>query len=242
MKLKDKRIVVTGGTKGLGRALLDRFVAEGARVATCARTAKDVDAIRQAFPPGSLFPFVCDISNSHDVEGFVAGAVQSLGTVDVLVNNASRLGTRVPVAEYSLREWDDTIQTNINGPFFITRLIIPLMAKRGSGCIINVSSSVGRAARRGWGAYAVSKFALEGLTQLLADELRPFNIRVNSVNPGPMSTDMRKAAYPDEDHSKLRSPGQLTDLFVYLASQDGVGMSGQAFDASTYIANPQIVS
>ena len=80
------------------------------------------------------------------------------------------------------------------------------------------------------------------MTQVLADELKSFNIRVNSVNPGPMATDMRRAAYPNEDQSTLRTPDQLTDIFVYLASQDGVGISGQSFDAATFISNPRIVS
>ena len=242
MKLEGKKIIITGGTKGLGRALLERFIAEGGNVAICARTEKEFDKFRSKYSSKQFLALACDVSNSQQVAQFVESALKWMGTIDVLINNASRLGQRLSIADSGLGEWDETIQTNVNGPFFVTRLVIPAMMKKGSGSIINVSSSVGRAARKGWGAYAVSKFALEGFTQLLADELRPFNIRVNSVNPGPMATDMRKAAYPDEDHSKLRSPDQLTDLFVYLASQDGVGVSGQAFDASTYISNPQIIS
>lgn len=243
MKLENKRAVITGGTKGLGRALAARFLAEGADVAICARNSKDLEAAKKLAPEKrKVVAFPCDISNSTEVKTFAEAVLAEFGTVDVLVNNASRLGPRVPVAEYPLADWDEVVQTNINGTFFLTRLLIPSMMKRGTGCIINVSSSVGKAGRKHWGAYAVSKAGLEGMTQVLADELKSFNIRVNSVNPGPMATDMRRAAYPNEDQSTLRTPDQLTDIFVYLASQDGVGISGQSFDAATFISNPRIVS
>ncbi len=243
MKLEKKKAIITGGSKGLGKALLDRFLAEGAEVAICGRNTKELEAVvkKVGSTKYKILAIPCDIADSGQVERFVTKVLDDFGSVDILVNNASRLGPRVAVAEYPLSEWDETLQTNINGAFFITRLVLPPMMKRGAGCIINVSSSVGRAGRKLWGAYAVSKFALEGLTQVLSEELKPFNIRVNSVNPGPMATEMRKAAYPQEDQSLLRTPDQLTDIFVYLASQDGVGISGQAFDASTFISNPKLI-
>jgi NAD(P)-dependent dehydrogenase (short-subunit alcohol dehydrogenase family) len=113
------------------------------------------------------------------------------------------------------------------------------MMKRKSGMIINVSSSVGRAPRAQWGAYSVSKFSLEGFTQLLAEELKPYSISVNSVNPGPMATETRRIVHPEEDQKLLNKPEMLTDLFVYLASSDGAGISGQQFDATKYIAQPK---
>lgn len=183
----------------------------------------------------------CDISNSQETQKFVEKVLDQFGHVDILVNNASRLGPRVSITEYPLNEWDETVQTNINGSFFITRLVLPTMIKRKSGSIINVSASVGKTGRAKWGAYAVSKFALEGFTQVLAEELKQHNITVNSVNPGPMATAMRREAYPEEDQSILRTPEQVTDIFVYLASDDGVGISGQSFDASTFISKPRVI-
>ena len=106
-----------------------------------------------------------------------------------------------------------------------------------SGSIVNVSSSVGKLGRRRWGAYSTSKFALEGFTQTLADEVKHLGIRVNSVNPGPMDTDMRHAAYPEEDRSRLRPPSEMTDVFVYLASDASRGVTGQYFDALEYLKN-----
>ncbi|MCU0452126.1 MAG: SDR family NAD(P)-dependent oxidoreductase [Bacteroidetes bacterium] len=242
MRLQGKHVVISGASKGLGRALAHRFAAEGARLALCARSAQALEAVRSELEAGGadIVAIPCDISDSLSVRTFVEGVIGRWGHVDILINNASILGPRVTVAEYPLKEWDEVIQTNVHGSFFMTRLLVPAMMQRGSGAIINVSSSVGRTGRKQWGAYAVSKFALEGLTQVLAEELKPFNIRVNSVNPGPMATAMRRSAYPQEDPSTLRTPEQLTEVFVYLASADGKGISGQAFDAATYIANPQV--
>ncbi len=244
MKLKGKHVVITGATKGLGRALADRFASEGARLALCARSTRTLDAVRTELTSRNVDVIVhpCDISDSQSAKTFADHVLGAWGHVDILINNASMLGPRVAVVEYPVKEWDEVIQTNIHGTFFLTRLLVPSMMQRGAGAVINVSSSVGRSGRKHWGAYAVSKFALEGFTQVLSEELKPFNIRVNSVNPGPMATDMRRMAYPQEDPSTLRTPDQLTEVFVYLSSDDGKGISGQAFDAATYIANPQVRS
>lgn len=243
MKLEGKKTIITGGSKGLGKSLAERFLAEGASVAICARNKKALDAARKQFGDADsrVLAVPCDISNSQQAQDFVKAVESEFGAVDILVNNASRLGPRVSIAEYPLNEWDETMQTNANGPFFLTRLVIPMMIKQKSGSIINVSAAVGKAGRARWGAYAVSKFALEGFTQVLAEELKQHNIIVNAVNPGSMATDFRREAFPDEDQSILRTPDQLTDIFVYLASNDGAGISGQSFDAATYISKPRIL-
>lgn len=244
MKLLGKHVVITGASKGLGRALAVRFAAEGASLTVCARTEKLLASLQAelAARGADVIVHACDISDSQQVQRFAERTLAARTHVDILVNNASLLGLRVPVVEYPLKEWDEVIQTNVHGTFFLTRAFVPSMMSRGAGAVINVSSSVGRTGRKLWGAYAVSKFAIEGLTQVLAEELKPFNIRVNSVNPGPMATEMRRLAYPQEDPTTLRTPEQLTEVFVYLASDDGKGISGQAFDAATYIANPQVNS
>ncbi len=241
MSLKGKHIVITGASRGLGKALAERFASEGARLALCSRSGPALEAVRESLAEHAtdVMATNCDVSDSQQTRAFADHVLGAWGHVDVLINNASMLGPRVAVSEYPIKAWDEVIQTNVNGLFFLTKLFIPSMMSRGAGSIINVSSSVGRAGRRHWGAYSVSKFALEGFTQVLADELKPFNIRVNSVNPGPMATDMRHEAFPKEDPATLRKPEQLTDVFLYLASDDGKGISGQAFDAATYISNPQ---
>lgn len=244
MKLQGKHVVITGASKGLGRALAMRFAAEGASLTVCGRSIKLLDSLKTdlAMRSADVVALPCDISDSQSVAAFAEQTLAARKSVDVLINNASILGPRVAIADYPAREWDEVIQTNVHGTFFLTKAFVPAMMSRGAGAVINVSSSVGRTGRKLWGAYAVSKFAVEGLTQVLAEELKPFNIRVNSVNPGPMATEMRRQAYPQEDPATLRTPEQLTEVFVYLASDDGKGISGQAFDAATYIANPQAIS
>ncbi|MBI3004445.1 MAG: SDR family oxidoreductase [Ignavibacteriales bacterium] len=241
MKLQNKCAIITGGSKGLGRALTQKFTGEGARVAICSRHKHDLELARKQLSSSEVLAVQCDISNSQESQKFVERVLREFGQIDILVNNASRLGPRVSITEYPLNEWDETVQTNINGPFFITRLVLPSMIERKSGSIINISASVGKAGRAKWGAYAVSKFGIEGFTQVLSEELKPYNISVNSVNPGAMATALRREAYPEEDQSILRTPEQVTDIFVYLASDDGVGISGQSFDASTFISKPKMM-
>ncbi|MBM4160547.1 MAG: SDR family oxidoreductase [Ignavibacteria bacterium] len=233
MKLKEKRVVITGGSKGLGRALVLRFATEGAWVATCARSEDELRRLLLELSSRDVRAVVlqCDISDPEQVSQFAWKVLDNFGTIDVLVNNASILGPRIDIVEFTKPTWDRVIDINVHGMFHVTKAFLPAMIRQGSGSIINVSSSVGRAGRAQWGAYAVSKFAMEGFTQTLADEMRHHNIRVNSVNPGAMKTDMRHQAYPAEDRSKLRSPEEVTDVFVYLASNESRGITGQYLEA-----------
>jgi NAD(P)-dependent dehydrogenase (short-subunit alcohol dehydrogenase family) len=241
MRLSGKRIVITGGSKGLGRALAQRFAREGAKLALCARHSDPLEvAAKELQEIGTEVVWrQCDIGNSVQVQEFVSAVIDKFESVDVLVNNASAISPLKNIADYSAQEWEEVVRTNINGLFNCTRGFIPMMIKQKAGVIINVSSSAGRVMRGQWGAYAISKYALEGFTLLLAEELRRYNISVNSVNPGAMATDMRQVVHPEEDQKLLRKPELVTELFVYLASNDGEGISGQQFDASTYVAHPK---
>jgi NAD(P)-dependent dehydrogenase (short-subunit alcohol dehydrogenase family) len=123
------------------------------------------------------------------------------------------------------------IRVNLNGVFFVTQPVVKRMIAQHQGSIINVSSGVGRVGRAHWGAYAVSKFGVEGLTQVLADEVKQFGVRVNSVNPGPTRTEMRAEAYPEEDPLTLPTPEQVTPIFVHLASAESIDVTGQTLEA-----------
>jgi NAD(P)-dependent dehydrogenase (short-subunit alcohol dehydrogenase family) len=170
-----------------------------------------------------------DLTKTDDVQRLVDRIRERFGALDVLVNNAGILGAHAPIADYPDDEWDAVLAANLTAVFRLTKSVLPLM--RRGGAIINVSSSVGRAGRGGWGAYSVSKFGVEGLSQVLADELRDRGIRVNTVNPGGTRTGMRAAAYPNEDPTTLPSPDDVTPIFVYLASDRSAGISGRAFNA-----------
>jgi NAD(P)-dependent dehydrogenase (short-subunit alcohol dehydrogenase family) len=243
MRLNGKRIIVTGASRGLGKALALRYAQEGATLAICARNAGRLEEAKSelAANGATVVAKLCDISDATQAQAFVTDTLNELGAIDVLVNNAGVLGPRVTIAEYPPAEWDSVIRTNVNGMYYLTRLVIPVMMIEKAGAIINITSTAGKTGRQKWGAYAVSKFATEGFTQVLAEELKPYNITVNSVNPGSIATDMRRAAYPDEDPSMLRQPHEVTEVFVYLASEDGKGITGQSFNASSYYSPKEIL-
>ncbi len=244
MRLSGRTIVITGGSRGLGRALARRFSREGASLALCARDGMKLKEVANELSAvgTKVFWKECDVGSADDVDKFVSEVLDEFESVDVLVNNASAIAPRKNIAEYSIREWNGIIQANVNGLFYMTHRVLPAMMKRKSGMIINVSSSVGRSPRAQWGAYSVSKISLEGFTQILAEELKPWSISVNSVNPGPMATEMRRVVHPEENQELLNKPEMLTDLFVYLASGDGAGISGQQFDAATYVTQSKETS
>src|SRR6185503_13993002 len=134
------------------------------------------------------------------------------------------------LSEISVKEWDEVIQINLNGLFYVARAVLPVMLRQNSGRIINITSSVGRKGRACWGAYSVSKFGVEGLTQVLADELKETGIRVMALNPGGTRTGMRAAAYPDEDRSRLNDPSDVARAILYLAASESTGLNGRSLD------------
>ncbi len=238
-RLAGKIAVVTGGGSGIGAAVARAFAREGAEVAICGRRAQALDVTRNEIDRlgGTAVAVPMDLTRSEDVVRLVEAIRARFGRLDVLVNNAGILGAHAPIAEYPEDEWDAVIAANLTAVFRITKAALPLMPRGGS--IINVSSSVGRIGRAGWGAYSVSKFGVEGLSQVLADELRERGIRVNTVNPGGTRTAMRAAAYPEENPMALPSPDDVTPIFVYLASDEAVGVTGRAFDARDWKAAPE---
>jgi NAD(P)-dependent dehydrogenase (short-subunit alcohol dehydrogenase family) len=237
-KLEGKVALVTGASKGIGKAVAAAYAREGARVFVCARNEvqlnRAVSELRAA--GGEVYGTAADVGNADDVKRLVRAAQQRCGAIQILVNNASLLGPRSPIVEYPISDWDDVIRVNLTGPFLVTREALQLMIPRRDGSIINVSSGVGRRGRGRWGAYSASKFGLEGLTQLTADEVRELGIRVNALNPGPTRTEMRAAANPEEDPLTLPAPEEITEAFVYLACDDSAGVTGQSFDAGDWLS------
>ncbi len=231
MKLKDKIALVTGGSKGIGRGIAKAFLKEGATVIICGRNARDlIRAHGELRKYGSISYIKADISRMNQVKLLKRNIEENLGKLDILVNNASILGVRKPIMDYDEDVWEKTIEINLNAQFFVTKALLPLLMSGKNPSIINVSSSVGRRGKAGWGAYAASKFGLEGLTQVLADELKG-KVRINSVNPGGTRTDMRREAYPEEDPGTLPTPDDIAPIFVYLASDESIDVTGEAYNA-----------
>lgn len=235
MKLHGKVAMISGGTRGLGADLARRFVREGAHVSLCARSSEVgaalVDELRAA--GGRVLLTACDVTSEEEVRSWVEATLGEYGRLDVLVNNASILGPRVAIRDYPPDEWRDVIEVNLTGAFLVARACIPaLEATRGA--MIHVSSGVGDHGRPLWGAYSASKNGLEALSQMLAGELEDAGIRSNAVDPGAMRTGMRAAAYPAEDPRSLPRPYEVSDVFVFLASDAADDVSGQRFRARDF--------
>jgi NAD(P)-dependent dehydrogenase (short-subunit alcohol dehydrogenase family) len=232
--LEGKVAMITGASQGLGRALALAFAREGAQVVINARSEESICPVAEE--AGSLgaevLALAADVSRSADVERLVGAAMERFGHVDVLVNNAGVLGPRVPIEEYPEDEWRRVIDANLTGPFLVTKAAKPHMPDGGS--IVNVVSGVSVEGRARWGAYSVSKFGVEGLTKILAAELEERGIRANAVDPGGMRTEMRAAAYPEEDPMTRITPEENTDVFLYLASDESKGVTGQRFKAQEF--------
>jgi len=238
MRLKDKIILVTGGSKGIGKGISKVFLDEGANVIICARNEEELKVAENELKnEAHISSLRADLTNANDITLIRDYISKKYGKLDILVNNASILGITSKIENYPENLWNQVININLNAQFYITKALIPLIKKSSNGSIINVSSTVGRQGRANWGAYSVSKFGLEALTQILAQELAEFNIRVNSVNPGGTRTDMRAAAVPDENPDTLPTPNDIAPIFVYLASNDSIGETGKEFNARDWIKN-----
>ena len=232
--LGGKVALITGASQGLGRALALAYAKEGARVVINARSEESIRPVAGEVEASGaeVLALAADVSKSADVERLVDAAVERFDRIDVLVNNAGVLGPRVAIAEYPEDEWRRVIDANLTGPFLVSKAVVPHMPEGGS--ILNVVSGVSVEGRPEWGAYSVSKFGVEGLTQILASELEERGIRVNAVDPGGMRTEMRAAAYPDEDPMTRITPEENTDVFVYLASDESKGVTGERFKAQEF--------
>ncbi|HEX2181410.1 MAG TPA: SDR family NAD(P)-dependent oxidoreductase [Rubrobacteraceae bacterium] len=232
--LEGKVAVITGASQGLGRALALAFAREGARVVINSRAEESVRPVAGEVESAGaeVLALAADVSVSADVERLVGATVERFGRIDVLVNNAGVLGPRVPIEEYPEEEWRRVIDANLTGLFLVTKAAIPHMPEGGS--IVNVVSGVSVEGRAEWGAYSVSKFGVEGLTQILASELEGRGIRANAVDPGGMRTEMRAAAYPEEDPMTRITPEENTGVFMYLASDESRGVTGRRFKAQEF--------
>jgi NAD(P)-dependent dehydrogenase (short-subunit alcohol dehydrogenase family) len=237
-KLTGKNILITGASQGLGRAMALRFAREGAAgLSLVARHTDQLDAVldevRKIAPNIDIVVIEADVSKSRDLERMVATTLsQFKGSLDVLINNASTIGpSPMPnLLDYPVEDFRTVLDTNLIGPFLLIKNALPSMIERG-GSIINVTSDAGQVGYPGWGAYGISKFGLEGMSQTWASELEETGVRVNWVDPGNMNTAMHRAAEPEEDPSEWANPADVTDVFVFLASDESKDVTGKRFQA-----------
>ncbi|TCP70687.1 SDR family NAD(P)-dependent oxidoreductase [Baia soyae] len=231
-------IMITGASKGLGRALALAFAKERAKLAICSREeTKLLQVKKEAIEQGAMevLAITADLSLSRDVERFIALAEATFGTIDVLINNASILGpSPMPLlADYPEVDYQEVLRVNAVGPFLVTRRVVARMLQEKKGSIINVTSEAGHTGYSGWGAYGISKFALEGLTETWADELEGTGVRMNMIDPGEMDTEMHALAVPDCDYD-LTDPNDVVDVFLHLASAESTE-NGERIQAAEFL-------
>jgi NAD(P)-dependent dehydrogenase (short-subunit alcohol dehydrogenase family) len=231
-------VMITGASKGLGKALALAFAKQGAILAICARGLEDLNLVKEealSLGAAKVLAISADISKARDVEGFVATAEDAFGRIDVLINNASMLGlSPIPyLLDYPEEDFAEVLRVNAVGTFLVTRRVISGMLQQGSGSVINLTSEAGNVGYAGWGAYGISKFAVEGMTQTWAAEVEGTGVRVNMVDPGEMDTEMHALAVPDCDY-ELGDPKDSVDVFLYLSSTEAKEINGQRFNAQEF--------
>jgi NAD(P)-dependent dehydrogenase (short-subunit alcohol dehydrogenase family) len=236
--LKDRIIMVTGAGSGIGRAAAKAYAAHGATVILVGRTVSKLESIYDEIeaaghPKPAIVPLNFEGAAVKEYEELAMTIEDNFDRLDGLLHNAAILGSRTPVELYDPEIWNKVMHVNATAPFLLSRAMIPLLRKSPDASVIFTSSGVGRKAKAYWGAYAVSKFAVEGLSQLMADELddERNNVRVNSLNPGATRTSMRSLAYPAEDPKQNPTPEELMPVYLYLMGADSRDLTGQQIDA-----------
>jgi len=235
--LKDRVLLITGASAGIGRVAALTCAAHGATVILLGRDNDKLNAVYdEIVAAGHPTPAILtlDLSQASAVScREVAEVIEStFGRLDGILHNAAVLGEITPLEMYDPDTWDFVMNVNLRAPFVLTQALLPLLKQSPDASVVMTTSSVGRRARAFWGAYAISKCGIEGLVQMLSDELAAISaIRVNAINPGGTRTSMRASAYPGENPHTVKTPEELMPLYLYLLGPDSTGITGQSFDA-----------
>jgi NAD(P)-dependent dehydrogenase (short-subunit alcohol dehydrogenase family) len=235
--LRDRILLITGASDGIGRALALRAAELGAQVILHGRDVSKLEKVYDEIeaidgvPRPSIAVMDLASADSGAYRSLADGLEQEFGRLDGLVLNASILGERFSIEQYDAAKWQQVMHINVTAAFALTQVCLPMLQKSVDASVIYTSSGVGRSGRAFWGAYAVSKFATEGLSQVLADEHRHGNLRVNCINPGATRTKMRLAAFPGENRDALKRPEDILPTYIYLLGPDSRGVTGQSLDA-----------
>src|ERR1700751_1374885 len=236
-ELAVRVIAVTGASDGLGRAVAIACAQHGASVVLVGRNEKKLEAVHAeiaafAAPEAAIGVLDLERALAADYDRLAAALDERYGRLDGLLHNAALLGRLSPVEHYDVPTWCRVLHVNLTAAFVLTQVLLPALKQSADASVVFTASSVGRRGRAYWGAYAVSKFALEGLSQVLADELEGISqVRVNTLNPGRARTAMRRQAYPAEDVNQVPLPETLTAAYIALLGPASHGVTGGAFDA-----------
>ena len=236
-ELKGKVVLVTGANRGFGLAMTMDLSKAGATVIMLGRDLGSLEyaydaVIDQGFQEPILYPLDIEGATPENYQSLQDDIFNQFEKLDGLIHNAAVLGTMMPVDQYDIKLWYSTLQINLNGPFMMTQFLIPLLNKSDDARILFLSAEQGREAKAYWGAYGVSKFAVEGFSKTLSEELEKTNIRVNTLDPGVMSTEMRRTAYPAENTTNNPSPESKSPAIVYLMLPASSKYNGQKLTLS----------
>lgn len=235
-ELSGRVIAITGATGGIGRALCLAAAAQGAGLVLLARNERKLRALHaelEQIAPGVALMAPLDLEKAvaADYDRIAAAIEGKYGRLDGLVHCAALLGTLTPIDQYDVPTWCRVLHVNLTAAFALTQVLLPALRRSTDASVIFTSSGVGRRGRAYWGAYAVSKFAVEGFVQVLADELAGNStVRVNAINPGKMRTTMRRQAYPSENLLSLPLPETVLEPYLKLLGPRGAGITGQSLD------------
>jgi NAD(P)-dependent dehydrogenase (short-subunit alcohol dehydrogenase family) len=233
MLLHDKVALITGGGGGIGRATALLFAREGADVVLASEVPADLEKVATEVRAlgRTALPILTDLCEESQIVAMANQALGALGRVDALINCAG-VAIHGAVADLSTRDWDTNFAVNIRGMFLVTRALLPQFIARRSGAIVNVSSRLGKEGSALRAAYSASKYAVIGFTKSLALEMKPHNVRVNAICPGPVATPLRARNYPTEDPTALTQPEEVARVILYLSSDDSSGVSGADLDVA----------
>lgn len=234
--LQNRIILVTGASDGIGQEAALTYARYGATVILLGRNEEKLRRVAQHIADAqhvqpqwiTLDLLTCTAEECRQVADRIAAHSARL---DGVLHNAGLLGEISPMSEQDPQIWQDVMQVNVNATFMLTQALLPLLLKSDAGSLVFTSSSVGRQGRANWGAYATSKFATEGMMQVLADEYQNRSLRVNCINPGGTRTSMRASAFPTEDPQKLKTPADIMPLYLWLMGDDSRRKTGMTFDA-----------
>jgi len=241
-ELHGRVIAITGAGAGLGRAVALACAAHQAQVVLIGRKLDQLEAVHaqiqaRGHPEATIAPLDLEKAVARDYDQLADALLERYGRLDGLLNNAGVLRTLAPIEHYDVPTWCRVMHVNVTAAFALTQVLIPALKQSADASVVFTSSSVGRAGRAYWGAYAVSKFAVEGLAQVLSEELEGIShVRVNALNPGRARTAMRRQAYPAEDLESVPLPESLTAPYLALLGPASQGVSGGSFDAQPAVA------
>ena len=234
--LEEKIILVTGAGDGIGKSAAISYASRGATVIllgkTKAKLEKVYDEIEESNYPTPLISLM-DFSKAdgNDYQELVDNLIKDYKQLDGLLLNAAILGDRSPIEQYDVAKWVETIHINLTSQFILIKTLLPALRNSNNASVLFTSSGVGRVGKAFWGAYAVSKFGVEGLCQVLSDEhSNDKSIRFNCINPGAVQTNMRKEAYPLENPNDLLHPDEIMDKYVWLMSDESKDIDGQSIN------------